>query len=170
MNFNKRETPTGGQSHLFIKFKDGESKTGIFRGEVYEFHQIWENGKSQIVNEDHPQAKSRFRANFVVFEDGRFTPKIFEFGLGVYNQLAEIAEEYKIEEIKVKITRRGTGMDTTWMILPLLKEPISAKIMNEIESIPLNPLEHKPPTGPKPIKNYAPSMDSNDNGDEELPF
>jgi hypothetical protein len=167
MIFNKREVSSG-QGNLFLKFKDGDSKTGIFRGEIYEYHQVWENGKSQIVSEDHPQAKSRFRANFVIYEDGKFTPKIFEFGLAVYNQLAAIADEYKIEDIKVKITRRGIGMDTTWMILPLLKEPISAKAMAEIESVPLNSLEVTPQSKPKAVKNYAPSSDNS--GDEDLPF
>jgi hypothetical protein len=145
MKFTKRDMPERDDRGpgIFLKFKDGESKTGVCRGEVYEFFQVWENGKSQVVARDHADAKSRFRLNFVILEDGKFVPKIFEFGIVVYNLLAEISEEYDLEKTKVKITRRGTGTDTVYMVLPLLKEPISAKTMKEIEAVPLNILEHK---------------------------
>lgn len=145
MKLPKREMPTsnGSSGNLFLKFKDGESKTGVFRGEPYEFYQKWVSNKSHVTSADDPEGKSRFRLNFVVLEDGKFVAKIFEFGLTVYGQLADIQEEYDLETIKVKITRRGTGTDTTYMVLPLLKEPIPAKAFKEIESVHMNILEHK---------------------------
>jgi hypothetical protein len=148
MKFTKREMPTsnGSNGTMFLKFKDGEAKTGVLRGDIYEFTQVWENGKSQVVEESHPDGKSRFRLNFVTQEDGKFVAKIFEFGLTVYNQLADIAEEYELDKTKIKISRRGTGMDTVWNILPLLKEPIPPKLLKDLEAVPLNILEHKAKT------------------------
>jgi hypothetical protein len=145
MKFTKREikSNSGGGSSMFLKFQDGESKTGVLRGDVYEFYQVWEDGQSKIVEPSHPDGKARFRANLVVQEDGKFVAKIFEFGLTVYNQLADISDEYDIEKTKIKITRRGVKTDTTWMILPLLKEPLGAKALAEIEAVPLQNLEHK---------------------------
>lgn len=149
MKFTKREVQSGEKgSNLFLKLADGQSVTGVLRGENYEFYNKWINGKSQLTTADDPEGKSRFRANFVTVEDGRLTAKIWEFPLTVYNQLADIAEEYDLEKTKIKITRRGTGTDTVYMILPLLKEPISAKAIKEIEAVKLNILEHKPKNEP----------------------
>lgn len=161
MKFTKRDIPEGsGTGGLFLKFKDGESRVGVFRGEVYEFYQKWENGKSQVVTAGTPEAKSRFRLNFVTKEDGELKVKIFEFGLMVYNQLAEISEDYDVEKTAVKITRRGTGTDTVYMIMPAKDQPNSAQ-MKAIEALSLNVLEHKD----APKVEAAPDAD-----DPELPF
>jgi hypothetical protein len=156
MKFTKRDIPTGSGtgSNLFLKLKDGESKTGVCRGEIYEFTIKWEGGKSSVCSPDDEGAKTRFRLNFVVHEDGKFVPKIWEYGLIVYNLLSEIAEEYDLEKTKLKITRRGTGTDTVYMILPLLKEPIPAKTLAEIEAVPLLLLEHKESVKPKPVESF----------------
>lgn len=143
MKFTKREIPSGdGKGGLFLKFKDGESKVGVFRGELYEYFQVWENGKSQVVSEEHPGAKSRFRLNFVTKEDGEMKVRIFEFGLTVYNMLADLSEEYDLEQTAVKITRRGVGTDTTYMVIPSKIQPTAVQL-KEISSLPLNILEHK---------------------------
>lgn len=167
MKFTKREMPSKGDGNggLFLKFKDGESKTVVLRGENYEFRQKWENGKSVLVDESDREGKSRFRVNAIVFEDGKFQAKILEFGLMLYNQLAEIADEYDITTIKIKITRRGTGTDTTYNALPLLKEPLSPKQMKEIEAVDLNVLEHRD-AKPAP-KNYAPQATGTDDESQD---
>jgi hypothetical protein len=156
---------------LFLKLKDGESKVGVFRGErPYEFFQVWEDGKSQVVDADHPNAKSRFRLNFVTKEDGELKVKIFEFGLTVHNMLADISESYDLEQTAVKITRRGLGTDTVYLILPVPpKEQPNATQLKAIQALPLNILEHKPQ-----VKNHAPqaAWDDGDPGpdSEGLPF
>ncbi len=144
MKITKRDIPAGNGSSMFLKIKDGESVKGIFRGEPYEFFQVWENGRSRMVEPNNPEGKSRFRCNFIVQEDGKFVAKTFEFGLTVYNQMADINEEYELETTKVKISRRGSGKDTEWSLLPLLKEPIPPKVLKEIEAVQLNVLEQKP--------------------------
>jgi len=166
MKFNKREIPSSGTGggNLFLKIADGQSVTGVLRGENYEFYNKWVGGKSQLTTADDPEGKSRFRANFVTLEDGKFVPKIWEFGLTVYNQLADMSEEYDLEKTKIKITRRGSGTDTVYMILPIVKEPIPAKVMKEIEAVELLHLQHKPQTKAEP-----PSFNPNDD-DDEIPF
>jgi hypothetical protein len=165
MKFKKREITQGnGNGGVFLKFKDGDSKVGILRGEIYEFFQYWDNGKSHVVDADHPQGKSRFRLNFVTKEDGELKAKIFEFGLTVYNQLADISDDYEIDKTAVKITRRGTGTDTVYMIIPSKEQP-NAQQLKAIEAVPLNIVEHKDSPEPKKVKNFAPGAE-----DDELEF
>lgn len=142
MKFSKREVVQN-ESGLFLKLKDGESVSGVFRGDIYEFHSKWTGNRSQLTTPDDPEGRARFRLNFVTKEDKKLVAKIWEFPVAVYNQLADIHEEYSLEETKIKITRRGTGTDTTYMILPLLKEKMSPAIMTEVLSVPLSILEHK---------------------------
>lgn len=145
MKFPKLDAPAseGSGSNLFLKLKDGESVTGVFRGELYEFFSKWTGNKSIVTSSLDPEGKQRFRANIVVYEDGQFRAKIWEFGRPVCAQLKDINDEYPLDKTKVKITRRGTGTDTTYMILPILKEPLSAKHLAEIEGVALNILEHR---------------------------
>jgi hypothetical protein len=138
MKMDKRESEGSGK---FLKIKDGESVTGLFRGNVYEFHSKWDNGKNILTSPE--EGRPRFRLNFIVKEDGALKAKIWEFPLAVYNQLFSINEEYPLETTKIKITRQGTGTDTSYMIIPLLKEPVGPQAAEEIEGVPLCILEHK---------------------------
>lgn len=156
------ELPEAGGSKNFLKLKDKESIQGIFRGELHEFFVLWENGKSREVEPGFPGGKFRFRVNFVVKEGAVYVPKIFEQGLMVYNQLRELHNEYNLEQTVVKITRNGLGTDTTYSILPLLKQALSKEAMKYLESMELLPLESQT----KGIPNLAPGAQD----DEELKF
>lgn len=168
MKFTKREIPAAaGNGGLFLKFKDGESKVIIPRGEIYEFFQIWENGKSRLVGGSEPGAKSRFRMNALTKEDGELKARIFEFGLTIYNQLAEIADDYPIDKTAIKVTRRGTGTDTMYMLIPAKEQPTPAQLKSMAE-IPLNILEHKEAAPQPKVKNFAPGAEDEDS--DEVPF
>lgn len=167
MKLPKRSAPIseGNGSNLFLRLKDGESITGICRGEVYTFFNRWTGKTSEVVSEDAEGAKPRYRVNFVTVEEGVLVAKIWEFPNAVLEQLEGINDEYPLEKTKIKITRRGTGTDTIYMILPLLKEPISPKAMKEIEAVHMNILEHK----------QKPSTETREQKDqyfeeEEVPF
>ncbi len=151
MKFYKREIPKGSSNALFFTLKDGETMNGVCRGELYEFSIKWANNRSSVVSADDPDAKSRFRVNIVVQEPGSqtFVAKIWEFGLTIYNQLADINEEYELSKTKIKIKRVGTGTDTLYMILPLLKEPLSPLVLKEIDAVTLNMLPHKQVLAPR---------------------
>jgi hypothetical protein len=141
MKFTKRETlnrESGGISN-YLKLGDGQSVEGVFRGEVFEFYQDWpKGGMKKIYSEPTEGASLRFRANFVVYEDGKYIARVFDFGVTVYNVLADIAENYDIEKTKIKITRRGIEKQTQWMILPL--GAIEAKILKSVALVELNVL------------------------------
>lgn len=147
MKFTKRETGDG-KSGKFLKVLDGESVIGVFRGEVYEYYQRWDGSKYHVCEAGHPDAKPRFRLNFITGRQGEEpVAKIFEFGVTIYNQLAQINEELPIETTKIKISRKGTKQDTEWFLMPLGPANVHA-----IESIKLLDLEH-----PSGISKAAPA-------------
>jgi len=159
MKFRDDVSNLTGGSKNFLKLKDKESVSGIFKGDLHEYFIVWENGKSREVPEGTPKAGFRFRVNFVMKEGSTYSPKIFENGPGVYAQLKELHDEYGLDSIVVKITRNGTGLDTTYSILPLLKQTLSKEAVEFISTLTLHPLENK---------DNAPSA-RNVNGDD-IPF
>lgn len=137
------DLPEGGGSKNFLKLKDKESVVGIFRGALHDFFILWDNGKSTPVDEGTPNAKFRFRVNFVVKDGASYVPKIFEQGLIVYKTLSELHNEYDLAKTVVKITRNGTGTDTTYSVLPLLKQTLSTDAEAYLDKLELLPLESK---------------------------
>lgn len=157
MKFTKRADELKGPSN-YLKIKDGDSISGVFRGEIYEFCVRWVNGKSEVVPPDTLGAKSRFKLNFIISENGKMVAKVWEFSHVVYSLLAEVNEEYPLETTKVKVLRKGSGMETEYYILPLLKEPLSASAIKSLAAIELNILD-KAPAAKAPVKNFAPGSD-----------
>jgi hypothetical protein len=148
MKFRKDLPDAGSGSKNFLKLKDKESVTGIFRGELYEFFTVWEGGKSRQVPEGTPKAGFRFRINFVLKDGANFVPKIFENGATVYKQLEELHAEYGLDSIVVKLTRNGDGMDTTYSIMPMIKQTITKETAEYLSKLELLPLESKDQNGP----------------------
>jgi hypothetical protein len=136
-----KDIPESNGSKNYIKLKDKESVEGIFMGELHDFRILWENGRSSVVAEGTPKSSFRFRVNFVTKEGPTFVAKIFENGIGVYRQLAELHAEYNLEETIVKITRNGVGQDTAYSILPLLKKQMTKETTEHLKTIQLNDLK-----------------------------
>lgn len=145
MKFNKLADSAPG---AYLKLKDGESITIIPRGEIFSFRIRWEGGKAQEIPENDPKRHNRFKLNAFVSEGGTFVPKIWEIGIMVYNTLAEFATEMDITKSKIKVTRKGSGTDTVYVLVPL--GPVDAKSLSVIESIPLNILASKSVGSPYP--------------------
>lgn len=147
----RTDIPEAGGSKNFLKLKDKESASGIFMGDLHYFYVLWEAGKSREVPEGTPGAKFRFRVNFVMKEGSVYVPKLFEQGLTVYRDLAAINEEYPLETVVVKVTRNGTGTDTTYNLLPLLKQTISKETSQYLKTVELLPLvSERAPTPEEP--------------------
>lgn len=163
MKFPKKDLDEGGG--LFFKLKDGESKTGVLRGEVYEFAVIWNNKKSTIVAKGTEGAKSRYKVNIVLHEDNKFQAKVWEFSQTVCNQLADLAEEYDLTKTKLKISRKGSELNTEYSIIPT-KEQLGVVQIKTIEQVILNILEHK---DAKPMAS-SPNFDSDIPNFEDNPF
>lgn len=150
-------------SKNYVKLKDGESVRGVFIGDMFTFHIKWINGKSVESDNKDPDAKTRFKCNFAMVDDqGQLTAKVWEFAYSVFEQLKAINSEYPLETTKVKISRMGTGTDTTYQILPLVspKDLLTKPQLDAINALPLNPLDKKAAGKEKPP--FDPS--------EELPF
>jgi hypothetical protein len=143
MKFNKDvKTKNESSNTDYLKLSDGESIIGVFRGEIHEFFTKWKDGKSEKAIEGEEGARARYKINIFVLS----TPpamKMWEFGIPVYIQLSDIHDEYPLPVTKVKITRRGERLETTYVIMPLLKEAdqLSEKQLAYIESLPLHILD-----------------------------
>jgi hypothetical protein len=170
MRFEKKEKK--GNSG-FLSLKDGESVKGVYRGEIHEYRVKWENGKYVEVPETDSSRMNRFKLNFITFREGKFIALVHEFGVTIYDQLASIHSEYDLQSTKVKVSRQGsTKDDTVYHVLPLLKEPLSAALLEQIEAMPLNILnasiKMKLPDYPEPNDFGEPPPE--DEGPQNLPF
>lgn len=176
MNFKKFPSAASEGSDKFLKIKPGTSQVGVLRGEIYDYFVLWADGKTQIVSSTTPKAKPRFRVNVVVYdaESKKMIPKIFEFGLTVYNQFAEIAEHYDITRMKVSIARKGEKLDTEWTVMPLVgpKHDLSETAMKMIEAVDLLQLEpsNRPEGAMKPSEGDFPGFDAPIPEHLEIPF
>lgn len=168
MKFTKRQAPgSSGGTDKYLKIKDGESKSLWLTGEIYEFYMKWVNGKSVNVEPTDPEGKSRFRVNAGMIEDGKPVMKIWEFPLTVYRQLSAINEEYPLETIKIKVSRHGSGTDTEYHVLPLLRDKIepSLKLM-DLHILNNKPAQAKPMASPPNGWDNEPMPEEHD----EIPF
>lgn len=141
MKFTRRAGPTseGISAANYLKIGDGQSVTGVPRGEIYEFYQKWpQGGMKETFDKPTQGASSRFKINLVIQEDGKFVAKVFEFGPRVYNQFADISDELDLEKTKIKISRRGAGKSTEWNVFPL--GAVDAKALKLIAATELNEL------------------------------
>lgn len=170
MKFTKREVSGGVGGGAFLKIAPGTSVSGVFRGEPFEFWQKWPKGGDKQVFYDREEAmaanaKSRFKLNFITKDDeGKLVAKVWEFGLGAYNELAEINAEYPLEETVIKITRKGEGKNTEYTLLPLVRQPLTKKQLAEIDAVELINLA---PVDHEPAGEFASELESET---EETPF
>lgn len=136
MKFQKLEQHAG--TDKFLKIKDGETVKVVFCGEIHEYYVKWDNGKSQIVGSGEG-GKIRFRVNVAVPEGAAIKMKIFEFGVPVYEQMGLLNKTYgDITKLKIAIIRRGEKLSTTYILLPLLNEPLAPPVLAKIESLDLH--------------------------------
>lgn len=153
----------------YLKIEDNSSVIGVVRGEVLEFYQIWpKGGDKQMFDSPTPGASPRFRVNFIVYEEKRFTAKIWEYPPTVSNMLADIADSYNLETTKIKISKTKQGKQTTYMILPLAgeKDRLSEKTVKEIAAVNLNILSIRPSAQGDQPPEYPSGHDSR----EDIPF
>lgn len=143
MRFRERKM-TSEDSLPFIKLKDGESISGSFAGDPYEFYQHWKGGRSVICPgkdtcascKEGDKGTFRFRLNLIVKEGDVYVAKVFEQGGKIYDYLRDMDREYKgLERVPVKITRKGTEKNTSYVILP--QAPFTSKQLATLAKVPL---------------------------------
>lgn len=156
----------------FLRIKDGESHYVIFVGSPVEFYTLWEGNKTRVVPEGTPKANFRFRMNAVVKENNAHVVKIFENGATVYRMLATIEKEYgDLESVIVKVSRRGTGLETEYTLMPLRQEvpPATRAQIAKLKMHDLAPVAQAKPEpafdSQEPWPDEAPHQT-----DDDLPF
>jgi len=169
MHFAREESKEDGKN--FLKLKDGDSVTGVFRGNLYEFDIHWVGNRSQECTGPEcdecmrSKKKFRFRLNFVTKENGVCVPKIFEQGWKVYRHLKAVHADYNLEKTIVKISRKGSGtQDTSYTIMPVPQHQVPDALEKQLQAVQLHDL--KAVGGDKPGSGREPGMD--DFGD--VPF
>lgn len=165
----------------FIKLKGGESVTGVFRGDPYDFRIHWLQKEQRSVlcegKEKCPvcelgnKSSFRFRVNFIVKEGEAYVAKVLEQGWTSYQALMNLQESgYDLEKQIMVITRQGTGLNTSYSFIPSPKGLATPDSLKQIAAVKLNDLGHvteaekEPPEGPHSVhEDPGPS-------DEDIPF
>lgn len=165
--------PKSEDTRNFVKLKDGESIVGVFRGELYEFKKHWADNRSTLCEgvESCVLCKAgqkptfRFRANFLVKEGkDEYVAKVLEQGWTFYGLLRTLNEgDYDLEKYVMKITRNGTGLTTSYSVIPAPNGLVSSETEKKLKDVVLNDLGHitegeNEPAEPPP------------HGDEDIPF
>ena len=139
-----------------LKLKPGEEIKGLFRGNSFKFFQHWIPGQKQPIlcgktNGDHcfqceqgAKVTPRFKVNFLLNENGKIKPMIFEQGMGTLRDLAALNEMTPLDKSYVKIRRTGSGKDTRYPIIIL--QQVAPDVLKKIESIKLFDLKPKDTT------------------------
>lgn len=150
------DNPETGSGGTFLKIADGKSVKGVFRGGTRSFYVHWLNNRTVPCTGDDEHCKAgknqtyRFVINFVVNEGGTFVPKLWEQGATVYQQLKQLNKDYPLESAIMKITRVGTGTDTSYSILPDPNWKIPPGLEARLAKVKLQPLEEKQPESAPP--------------------
>lgn len=171
MKFKDYSQESHNRSDLFLKLEDGKSISGVFRGEIFEFWQIWpKGGAKQVFDKPTPGARVRFKVNFV---DEHLKPWILEFPLTVHNQLADINNTMPLERTKVKLVKSTGQSFVPYNIICL--GPIPAEGLKKIEAVKLNVLDgtQKPKEDVRPPEQWPETPDFDDSpmpGEDDIPF
>jgi hypothetical protein len=137
----------------FIKLKAGESIQGVVKGDPYDFRIHWlpkeqrsvlcEGKAACPVCESGEKSSFRFRINFIVKDGEDYTAKILEQGWTSYQALINLQESgYDLEKQLIMINRQGTGLNTSYSIIPSPKGFLTPEVMAKLQSVKLNELGH----------------------------
>lgn len=163
------KAPEGAGSKNYLKIKDKESVRGVIVGEMHHFYVKWLNGKSLPAEMSDSEAKVRFKCNFATTDEtGSLSMKIWEFPYTIFEQLKAINEDYPLDATKIKITRSGTGTETTYQIIPLVtaKDTLTNQQALAIKGLPVHALDKKmQPPGASDARDSFKGIDP-----DEIPF
>ncbi len=174
MKFQKR-APTGSSGNdgkMYLRLKPGEQVKLIVMGDEYCFRVKWVAGKSISSDESDPEAKFRFKVNVILKENDAYVAKVWEQGSIVYNALMDLSADYPLDRTVLKVTRNGTGTDTTYSIIPL-PGGVDDGTAKHIKSIKLHALAGKgeaKASGFDSLPDPAWDAIADDEPEEELPF
>jgi len=126
----------------YLRLKDGESVTGILRGDIHVFYAIGFGADTRVVGPGQG-GKRKYRHAFVVKEGQGYAAKIWEFGPKIYDSLSALeAGGWDLQKTLLTINRTGsTKENTKYTVTPNRQEPSEAAL-NAITALELPTLAH----------------------------
>lgn len=148
----------------FVKIESGQSMAGVLRGAPVFFKQVWNEGEEkQVFSMDHQGGAKRFRMNFLTYSDGQWSALILENGPRLYAQIEEENSMRPIENSVVKLTRNGSGKNTTWDLRFVKEVPEEARaVLDNVELLDLNPFGSKENHSSNSMGSEQPSFTESD--------
>jgi hypothetical protein len=151
MQFNHKPPKSNGGG-LFLKLKDGDRISVVFKGEPLVTYVHWVSGKYQTCSYDDSceyckkgiQQSARVRFNVVTAVNGAFVAKIFDAPWSVYEQLQKLSSDgWDIDTSRLIISREGELKETKWFINPAPGGAIQPDLLKQINSVKLHDLRPK---------------------------
>lgn len=132
--------------NLFVKMKDGDSVVMVLRGRLHAFRIHWRNQKASLCMGKEKCAECasgnkpsfRFNVNAIVKDGKEYVVKVWEQGWMIFEQLREYAQEMDLEITPIKVSRKGSGTDTNYVIIPMQK--ITAEQNDQFRAMKLHDL------------------------------
>lgn len=152
----------------YASLKDGEAVEGVLRGTLVDHYTHWVDGKTHVCSgratcelcEQKIKASYRFKTNIIVKENGVLTAKILEQGKTVYEAIQALEEGgYNLDTTKIRISRKGSKLDTVYTVMPVPNAVMSEETLKAIAAVKLNDLTTKAETATETTHD-----------DEALPF
>ncbi len=132
----------------YLKLEAGRPIVVAFRGDPADFRTHWVSNRYALCTGDGCQpckdgiaSAFRFRVNVIVKEGGQALGKVWEGGRVVYNSLRDLNKDYDLATHLIKLTRNGTGKETTYSLLPAPKGEITPEMEKLFKTIQLFDLD-----------------------------
>jgi hypothetical protein len=127
----------------FLKFKDGDSHTGVVCGQPFATEEHWSEAQNKSVPHTGPGCtecqysgkKPTLRVKLNFYTGGAMT--ILQASGTTFASLLAVGKKFPLTEHAVEISRKGTGLDTRYTVMPE-PEKISAELRAEIDATPLH--------------------------------
>lgn len=144
MEFPKWPSSGGG---TFVKF-DQEPVIGVVRGDFVFLQRHFVNKKSLTcpgadscelcqTGKKDDRAQSKFRVNFVQYENGAYASKILEGGKRLYEALQGVGKRVLLNKNAIEIERTGKDSQTQYQVFLVQNGAVTAEIEAKISKLQL---------------------------------
>lgn len=132
MSIYKTHKPEGGSSGLYLKISDGEAVKLRIASDPAIFTQ-------EYTNEDTGEVTVTTKYAWVVWNRKDNKAQVFQGGKSIFNQLADLVEEWgEPTDFDVTIKRTGTMLETRWSVSPAPKsDPLTKEQQAECDKVDL---------------------------------
>ena len=144
-----------GGGDLFLTFKDGEAKNGVFRGEPYVFYSIF--GDKKEYQQPAEGRSTRFKINFAMKVREKWTMKILSGGFYLMDDIWKAIQKYGTDRA-FEVKRAGTGQKTRYSVMPDL-DSLSVEALGDIGELKMHELNRGRKVSDSPVDNSPAEYD-----------